>query len=339
MRVLHVVVTDHFAGVERYVASVGRHCAARGLSVTVVGGAGPAMRAALGPDVAWYPGRTLGEALASVVRVGRVDICHVHMTQAEVLGLATRVRHRAPVLATRHFAWPRGASRSGRLLAPWIARGLAAEIAISDHVAARIEQPPRWVLPSGVADRALGWSASSRRALMLQRLEPEKDAVTAIRAWHRSGLGVSGWQLRVVGEGSQREPLEALVHEERVPGVEFAGWVEDASGELAQAGMLVAPTGVDGLGLSVLEAMATGIPVVAARGGGHLETVGAVRDAALFEPGDADAAAAVMIDLASDPQRRERLSVASHSLQRAKFSLTGHVEALLAIYDELRVGR
>ena len=65
-------------------------------------------------------------------------------------------------------------------------------------------------------------------------------------------------------------------------------------------------------------------------------------DGCLFkgvEPGDASAAASVMIDLASDPQRRERLSVASQSLQRAKFSLTGHVEALLAIYDELRVGR
>ena len=60
------------------------------------------------------------------------------MTVAEAVAVAARPVHRAPVVATRHFAAHRGTRRSGRLLAPWIARGLQHEIAVSEFVASRV---------------------------------------------------------------------------------------------------------------------------------------------------------------------------------------------------------
>ena len=44
---------------------------------------------------------------------------------------------------------------------------------------------------------------------MLQRLEPEKDTMTALRAWKASRLAEEGWSLRIVGAGAERAALEA----------------------------------------------------------------------------------------------------------------------------------
>ena len=136
--VVHVVATANFAGVERYVCDVARETAGRGWDVAVVGGHPEQMPVELGGTAVWLPGATALQALRSLHRVGRRDLCHAHMTVAEAVAVAARPLHRAPVVATRHFAAQRGASRGGRLLAPWIARGLQREIAVSEFVASRV---------------------------------------------------------------------------------------------------------------------------------------------------------------------------------------------------------
>ena len=185
-------------------------------------------RRQLGDAAAWLPGATTLQALRSLHRVGRRDVCHAHMTLAEAVAVAARPLHRAPVVATRHFAARRGASRGGRLLAPWIARGLARQIAVSDFVASELERPPDAVILNGVPPSPCLWRSSSRSVLVLQRLEPEKDTVTALRAWKASRLVEEGWVMRVVGDGSERVALEAWTTSEGVEGVTFAGWVQSA---------------------------------------------------------------------------------------------------------------
>src|SRR4051812_28508233 len=103
-RVVHVVATARFAGVERYVCDVARETAARGWDTTVVGGDESRMRFALGPDVRWRPGASAARAALSLSALRRQDICHAHMTIAETVALLTRPFHRAPVVSTRHFA-------------------------------------------------------------------------------------------------------------------------------------------------------------------------------------------------------------------------------------------
>ena len=238
-RVVHVVVTDSFGGVERYVSEVSKRIADDSWQPTVVGGNEQAMRAALGDGVRWLPGRNPLEALASVARAGRQDMCHVHMTYAEAVGLAARRAHSAPVVSTRHFASRRGSSRLGRRVAPWIARNLSCEIAISRFVADNLERPPDRVIVNGVPESPLFWSRDNRVVLVAQRLEPEKDTLTALEAWELSGLADEGWSLRIVGDGSRRAALEAWARAHGARNVAFAGWVEDMASEFARAGMLL----------------------------------------------------------------------------------------------------
>jgi glycosyltransferase involved in cell wall biosynthesis len=333
-RVMHVVVTDKFAGVERYVATTAREMAARGWDVCVVGGARTAMLNVAGGDVVWAPGATVREAVSSVALLGASDICHVHMTLAELVGVATRPAHRAPIVSTRHFARHRGSTSLARSVAPLLARALTREIAVSNCVADQLERLPAAVIMNGVPLSSYCWRPENRVVLVLQRLEREKDTFTALRAWQHSELARLGWSLKVVGEGSERLALECWVDTERVSGVTFAGWSTDVQEELGGAGMLLAPCPNESVGLSVLEAMAAGVPVVACGSGGHVETAGLLPDALMFAPGDPAGAAMAMRAMTTDAVR-QKLSTAGRELVKAQFSVSVHAERLLAQYDEV----
>jgi glycosyltransferase involved in cell wall biosynthesis len=334
-RVLHIVLTDAFAGVERYVCDVASETHRHGWDVAVVGGDPTQMPALLDSRVRWEPGATALESVRSVRRLGRWDICHAHMTAAEAVAVATRPLHHARVVSTRHFAARRGASRVGRIAAPWIAAGLTREIAVGAFVAEKLERPPDAIIVSGVPSSECSWDLANRVVLVLQRLELEKDTITAIGAWQSSRLADEGWSLRVVGEGSQRRALEQWVAQKAVSGVTFTGWTDNVAGELAGAGLLLASAPAEPLGLAVLEAMAAGVPVVACASGGHLETVGRIADAPLFPPGDELAAANALRALLPDATRA-RLSEEGRRLVAECFTISAHVERLLGLYDAAR---
>ena len=327
-----MVTTDNFAGVERYICDVAGETAARGWKTTVVGGNAKRMPAALHPNIRWLPGATPAQALVSIARVGRQDVCHAHMTVAEAIAVATRPRHRAPVVSTRHFAAARGSSGAGRLVAPWIAARLERQIAVSDFVARRLEQPPDAVIKNGVPPSPCLWQAANRVVLVLQRLEREKDTFTALRAWQDSRLVDEGWSLRVVGDGSERAALEAWTVAERATGVVFTGWVPDVAAEFSIAGILLAPGSVDSFGLGVVEAMAAGVPVLACASGGHLETVGLLSNPTMFPRGDAAAAAAGLRSLRCE-EARAALSNAEREIVEESFTIARHVDQLLAEYE------
>ena len=336
-RVVHLVLTRRFAGVERYVCEAARETARRGWEVTVIGGDPGRMPASLGPGVRWRPGATAPEALSSLLRCGRVDVCHAHMTNGEALAVATRAMHRAPIVSTRHFARRRGSGVAGRVASPWIARHLARQIAISEFVGAALERTPDAVLFPGVRHSDCVWRADSRSVLVLQRFEAEKDTMTALRAFKLSGLADDGWRLRLVGEGSEQMMLERWVEDQALAGVCFGSWTDDVQSEFAAAGLLLASAPAEPAGLAVLEAMAAGVPVLAAAGGGHLETVGRLDGAELFAPADGAGAARSLRSLALGTDR-PRISIEGRRLVAEHFTLSAHVDRLIAQYDAVMDG-
>ena len=176
--------------------------------------------------------------------------------------------------------------------------------------------------------------------LVLQRLEVEKHTDDAIRIWRASGLGDAGWTLRVVGDGDQRGRLIALAEAENVSSsVSFTGWSNAPERELARTSMLLATATEEPYGLSVLEAMAAGVPVVATASGGHLETIGSVPQAPLFRPGDVQEGGALLRALAHDEGRRVALGQASRDAQQRDFTLVHHVDALLRSYLAAQAAR
>lgn len=333
--VVHVVCTEAFAGVERYVSTLARYQDRRGARVLVLGGDPARMPAELaGSGVGWQPAPTWRRAATGLWSL-RPGVVHAHMTAAELAAVLTA---RAPVVATRHFAEHRGSSPAARAVGRAVTTRIDAQVAISRFVADRVEGPsvvahpgvPTVPAPARPADR-------EPVVLIAQRLEAEKRTDLGLRIWAASGLGDQGWRLRIAGSGALRPELEAMATRLRVDGsVEFLGARSDVDHLLSTAGILFAPRPDEPYGLSVVEAMAHGVPVVAGAGGGHSETVGSVPGAVLVPAQDVAAAGRMLAALAADPDRRAAYGAALRTAQQQHFDLAGHADAVAAVYQEVR---
>jgi len=340
LRVVQVVRSDGFAGVEQYVANLAGSLGRRGWDVTVIGGDRRRMEAELADTgVVLRDGATLSRVVRQLREVGPADIVHAHMTGAELGVSLARRWNGGSFVSTRHFAAVRGRSLGGRLSRLLIEQRLDEELAISAFVAQSVQRPVR-VLLSGVPDRPPVVLDRAPVVLVAQRLESEKQTAVALRAWSAAGLATRGWTLQVAGEGSERDSLSCLARSLGIEGsCHFLGHRVDIDALLAKAAIFLATTPADALGLAVLEAMALGTPVVAAGSGGHLETVGRCERAALFPPGDSDRAGELLVTLACDRARRESYGADLRRVQEEHFSLDHHVEEVLACYAELVASR
>jgi len=335
IHIVHVVCSDGFAGVERYISRIAPALRARGADVTVIGGDTRAMTRTLGAaPVDFVPAASVAQARRALARVRRPDIVNTHMSEADLVGALRSMTSHARVVSTRHFAARRGSRAAMKPLSGWIGRRVDAQIAISRFVAESIEGESV-VVHTGVDDAAgVPPRLRERTVLVAQRLEPEKDTATAIRAWAAASARTGGWRMVVAGDGSQRHELEALAREYGIEDtVDFVGHRDDVHELMAVASVLFAPTPREGLGLSVLEAMARATPVVASASGGHLETAGAVDASRMFTPRDAGTAARVLDRLIEDEEGRRALGAALQRHQRTEFSLSAQVDGTQAVYE------
>jgi glycosyltransferase involved in cell wall biosynthesis len=333
MRILHVTVSDRFAGVEQFVCRLAGIQAADGHEVFVAGGEPGRMAAPLrGAGVNFAPAASLRQALTAI-RSADVDVVNSHMTAADaaavIAGLATR---NAPArVSTRHFALRRG-SRGPSIAYRAVERLLDAEISVSRAVADSIGVASTIVHP-GVDPVDGSGSDRERTVLMAQRLQPEKDTAVGIRAFAASGLAAAGWRLEIAGSGPQEPWLRALAEDLGLgDAVAFLGFRDDVPDLMRSSGMLLATSPFEHFGLTVLEAMASGLPVIASDAGGHAEMLRPLGDAALYAPGDATEAAELLAALAADSSRRALLAEAQRRRQAQSFSLRAQADATEAVY-------
>lgn len=335
MRVVHVVCSDRFAGVERHVALLASAQHDAGADVAVIGGDEVSMLRDIDrQEVVFRPAGHLLETIRTARPFVRgADIVHVHMTASEVAGVVAALGSEAAVVTTRHFADGRGRTPLNRWVGRRAADRIDAQIAVSAYAARSVEGRST-VVHAGVRDRPVG-DADRRQPVVLvaQRLESEKRTDLALEIFAKSQLAQRGWTLLVAGSGSLANALQqqagrlGIAHSTR-----FLGHSHEVQELMATAGILLAPRPDEAYGLSVVEAMATGLPVVAAAGGGHLETVGAVADAALFAPSETTAAGDVLAALASDATRRVAYGARLRDLQRQMFTLEAQQQATDAVY-------
>jgi glycosyltransferase involved in cell wall biosynthesis len=187
-----------------------------------------------------------------------------------------------------------------------------------------------WVKPNSVADPGPrpGPPSGSRTVLFAGRLTPEKGVGVLLEAWRR--LAPAGLELVVAGDG----PMRAELERRPPPGVRFLGQLDPPAvqGWMLRSRALVFPTWLyEGQPMSVLEAFAAGLPVLASRLGGNAELVGALGDGWLAPARDPAALAERLADLADDASVDQAGAVARR-LYEERFAERHNLQALEAAY-------
>lgn len=331
MKVVHVVRSDGFAGVEAHILALAPALSDLGVDVRVIGGdPGRISQPLQDRGIAHYPATSVPEVVRrlALLRDWHPDLVHSHMTAAELGALPAYPVLRAALVTTRHFAGLRGRGR------PWqrpyrLLDRVATQVSVSRAVAEAIDTPSTVIHP-GVTPPPPA-RERSRTILIAQRLDAEKDTAVGVEAFRRSRLAERGWRLLIAGRGAQEPALRSLPDE----AVEVLGYRTDVRDLMARASILLATSAFEHFGISVVEAMAAGTPVVATARAGHLETVGALSPETLFAPGDSAGAAAILADLADDPPRRARLGETLHRDYLARFTVHECAQRHLALYEDL----
>jgi glycosyltransferase involved in cell wall biosynthesis len=178
---------------------------------------------------------------------------------------------------------------------------------------------------------ALGLPENGRIAVSLAALTPEKDQSTMIAAAALLVRDLPDLHWVIAGEGPLRGQLERRVAAAGLNGrFHLVGQLPDPHTALAGADVCILSSTSEGLGSSILAAMATGVPVVATRVGGIPELLG-TGAGLMVPPGDPAGFAAAVRRVLSDPGLRDKLIKAGR-VESARFSVRGMAERVLGVY-------
>ena len=285
------------------------------------------------------------------------EIVHNHMYRAEVVGtraallLGEKGCRRPAIISTVHSSRVRCSEdrQTLRRLTPLMDRLIVVSKAI-DH---KIREEGRAVAPISLIYNGVDLQrynhqqpcctlheeylipADAQIVGVVARLEAEKGHRTLLEAWPLVLAEVPSARLLIIGEGSERDSLEAQVAslgiEDRVV---FTGRREDVPAVTAALDVAVLPSYREAQGLSVLEAMALGRPVIASRVGGIPEMIEDGVSGLLVEPHDCDALAAGIVRLLTDHPLADMIAHRGHELVHDRFCIELMVHSISDLYDQ-----
>ncbi len=290
--------------------------------------------------------------LATLIGGEAVDVVHTHNPHAMIYGAPAAGLARAKSVHTKHGMNP---DQTRRL---WLRRTAAtlvdAYVAVTPHLAKvaveRAECDPSriHVVPNGIdvgrfkpdaearsrVRAELGVPQSSWLVGTVGRLAPEKDQALLIRAM--APLLDERRQLLVVGDGPEREALERARSETwRSEFVHLAGARADVAPYMAAMDAFVLSSRTEGLPLVLLEAMATGVPVVSTAVGGIPDLIEPEVNGLLVPPEDEHELLRQLVVLAHQPTAGLRLGQAGREAVQRRYSLALMAERYEGIYEQV----
>jgi sugar transferase (PEP-CTERM/EpsH1 system associated) len=169
------------------------------------------------------------------------------------------------------------------------------------------------------------------------RMAAVKDFPTMARAFIqacRQGKENSGLRLILVGDGPTRAECQVLLDQAGLASRAWLAGNRNDTAELMRAmDVFVLPSLGEGISNTILEAMSTGLPVIATRVGGNPELVTAGETGDLFAPGDIGALATRLLAYADDSARRMREGAAARARVERDFSLAHMAQAYQTVYQ------
>lgn len=200
----------------------------------------------------------------------------------------------------------------------------------------KIPEVPIEVIVNGIDDtQPIGDNSDGGYFLFIGRLSREKGVATLALAHELMDHPIG---LKIAGDGPLFKELSG-----RFPGAEFLGYQQQGEGLndlIRHARAVIVPSEYyENCSMSVLEAMSFGKPVVGGDIGGIPEQVRDGIEGRLFEPGNAQALADILDDLALHPEKALEMGVKARQRLEEKYALRVHINALMALYQQLLAGK
>jgi glycosyltransferase involved in cell wall biosynthesis len=328
-----VVVCSH--DVERHMTTLQDELAAAGVDVVSIPRPRPSPRAVLRSSL----------AIARVLRREQPDILHAHNPAAAVAAAGARWLARArstAIVATFHGLAdgdPRRAVRPLKLadivvgIGPYASKELVDVgfppdrlLTVANAVEAKPTRSPQDVRAEFGVD-------SAELIVNVGRLVPEKNQQLMLDALAQLVPRRPRLRALIVGRGPLQGELEARIDELDLRNVvQLTGPRADAVDVIAAADLLVSTSSREGLGLTLLEALAVETPVVATAVGGAVDVLAGGEAGILVPSGDADALAAAIERGLDDTDLRARMIARGREHAAADFSAEAMLEGYLAAY-------
>ena len=354
LRVAHLVLGLEIGGLEKVVLDLVRLADRRVLEPHVIslgeaGGLAPQFAAANVPVTALSAGsrRAAIVPFLRLVRRLQPDILHTHNARPHQVGAIARAL--GCVGALVHTKHGRNDPENWRTVVGTRVASILSDVIVSvsadaAEVARRVESvaPSKvvvihngidtsWFQPS--PPRAL---PSSPVAICVARLEPVKDHLTLLRATRQVVDERPDFRLDLVGDGSARGAIERSCRELGLgKNVFLHGTQRDVRSLLASADVFVMASVSEGISLTLLEAMACGLPCVATDAGGNREVIVPGETGLIVPCRDASAIAQSLLLLLNQPDRRLQMGRAARTRIESHFDLRETVSSYTRLYSEV----
>ena len=290
--------------------------------------------------------------IRQVFRTRKVDIVHVHMSERGSVyrkGMVMRYakKHGAKIVLHMHGAelevWYNSLTAVKQAKVREII-DLADKILIlgnywKDFMASLVSDPGRIrVVCNAVAvpERPL-FRKEARNLLFLGAISRRKGIYDLLDAMKNIEEQLpETWKLKLYGPDVMGNIEEEITKRGLEGRVQYCGWLSgpQKAGVLADPAVNILPSYHEGLPMTILEAMAGGIPSVTTRVAAIPEAV-TEENGSLLEPGDVEGLGRRILELCEDEDLREKKSQAACRTVAGKFSLQKHLDEIQKIYEEL----
>ncbi|MEQ1857782.1 MAG: glycosyltransferase [Longimicrobiales bacterium] len=362
-RILHLIDTGGPGGAETvYVELVRRLAGAGWESIPVipeVDWLDHALRAEGFDPICMHGGRRFefdyARRLRSLIRHRAVDLVQTHMLGSSVYGTLACADSSIPVVSTFHgHPDVRTTDRLRALKMRLLSRSNNRVVCVSESLRTHFERSGPFpsgaeviengidttvFSPGGLDGRVraeLGIAPDAPLLGAVGNVRASKDYPSLLRAFAQVHRAVPASRLVIVGQGSGE--LQAEVERLRADlglegAVHFAGFRDDVADFLRSLDLFVLSSSDEGFSLVTVQAMATGLPVVATRCGGPEQIVGDSGGAVLVPPRDPDALAAALLDVLARPDLGKRLGAAGRARAAEAFSVERMVSRYVELYE------
>lgn len=184
--------------------------------------------------------------------------------------------------------------------------------------------------------REMGIGPNDLAIIQVARLDYLKDHLTAVRAIERVAARNPHVRLVLVGEGPERQKIEAEVHSRQLTAhVHFLGLRKDVARLVPAADVFLLTSISEGIPLTLIEAMAAGLPVVSTSVGGVPEVVLDRQTGLLAPAGDDSALAEHILSLTTDAAARQRMGQAGRQRAHSLFAEENMHASYRGLYEEV----